>query len=174
MTVMIVSLLLQNYKETCKLITYECNSDIIFAVCGNGKSGSKHRYLQTALQNATLCYGVGSIENVWGTLACVALPPAEEYSPPSEEDSPESSSEYAYAPDGTQSGLCDYTASGVYQYVSYLDKSGLYAPDGVSYCHALHVHCPFSAMCNCSCYQQLTHPSTCAVILLSGMQLWVV
>lgn len=151
-------MLLQNYKQTCKQITYACNSDTIYAMCWNGQTGANYKYLQTALQKSTLCYGIGSIDNVWGTLACVAFPspeeeaPPEEYPPsealppseevlvlvgpaegsPIEEFVPESSPEYASAPEGTGSGLCDYAASGEFQFISYLDGSGIDAPDGVS------------------------------------------
>lgn len=65
---------LQNYKETCKDIVYGCDSDTISAKCGNGQSGSQHRYLETSLHNASQCYSDENISNSFGTLTCIGMP----------------------------------------------------------------------------------------------------
>lgn len=61
---------LQNYKETCKNIGYDCTTDEIYAECGNGKQGSAHMtaYPYSSFSDASFCEG--NLANVDGALQC--------------------------------------------------------------------------------------------------------
>ena len=59
--------MMQNYKETCQQIGYDCNTDALYAKCGNGKDGSDHAYILSTLEDATDCF---SITNEHGYLNC--------------------------------------------------------------------------------------------------------
>ena len=100
---------LQNYKETCQNIIYDCTTDIISAVCGNNKPNvpTAEQYNSSTLPGASSC--PGNIANAWGILQCQGV----------SDNSPSSSS-------------ADPTCGNTYLYVSQLDNSGGDAPDGVS------------------------------------------
>ena len=100
--------MLQNYKETCKQISYDCKADILTAVCGNDLSNvdAAHAYNYSSLSNAAKC--PGEVMNVWGILKC--------------QDKPDSTIQ------DSASG-CD----SVFCYNSKVDSSGVEAPDGVSF-----------------------------------------
>ena len=59
---------LQNYKESCRSIGYDCDSDTLYAECGNGKSGDDHAYLVTSIPDAAACES--NLSNGHGVLVC--------------------------------------------------------------------------------------------------------
>ncbi len=102
---------LQNYKETCKDISYDCSTYIITATCGNDKTNVSEAsaFNTSSLHDAYTCEG--NIENVWGILKCQPAPSSD--SSPSASSHPSSACVPSY-------------------FVSHLDQSGGDAPDGVS------------------------------------------
>ena len=99
---------LQNYKETCKQIAYDCDLDTLTAYCGNNKPNvdEAHAFNYSSLSQASDCDG--EIMNVWGVLKCQDIP---------DSDSSDSASG------------CD----SIFSYNSKIDSSGIEAPDGVSH-----------------------------------------
>jgi len=103
---------LQNYKETCKQISYDCSTDTVSATCGNAipavDPGNAYNF--SSLSHATDCSLTGEIMNIWGVLECQPEP------------------ETLLSSSSSVLSACDVT----YSYQSYLDHSGIEAPDGVS------------------------------------------
>ena len=63
------ALLLQSYKELCRQIGYDCNTDTVYAECETGAEGSAQNWPLVSLADATVCYDITSSN---GSLQCVA------------------------------------------------------------------------------------------------------
>ena len=62
---------LQSYKETCKSIGYNCNTDTVDAQCTNQDSTD---YVPVTYSPAGSCASQGNLANVGGNLECQLFP----------------------------------------------------------------------------------------------------
>ena len=65
-----VLVVLQSYKEKCRQIEYDCNTDTISAECGNGEEGAAFAWIQDSLPAVSYCIGYGDISTKHGYLVC--------------------------------------------------------------------------------------------------------
>ena len=62
---------LQNYKETCMNIGYDCITDTIYAQCSSQTEDSNDTYPFSSLSSVSFCEG--NIANLGGVLQCQSL-----------------------------------------------------------------------------------------------------